>query len=77
MKRMFVDEILMDAVQYKTTGQHKYPEQFIGDILKIGPICEVIYTMEDNLFGTLNKVDGTDFLVPSKMLKEKIGVDMK
>ena len=77
MKRMFVDEILMDAVQYKTTGQHKYPEQFLGDILKIGPICEVIDTMEDNLFGTLNKVDGTDFLVSSKMLKEKIGVDMK
>lgn len=77
MKRMFIDEILADAIRYKKTGQHKYPGQFIEDVLKIGPICEVIDTFDEHLFGTLNRVDKTEFLVSSSVLKEKIGVDMK
>lgn len=77
MKRMFSDKILVDAMRYKTTGQHEYPEQFLDDVLKIGPICEVTDTVDENPFGTLYRVDGTEFLIPSNILKENIGVDMK
>ena len=77
MKRMFSEEVLVDAIRYKKTGKHEYPEQFLEDVLKIGPICEVVDTVDENSFETLYKVDGTDFFVPSNILKEKVGVDMK
>lgn len=77
MKRMFSEEVLVDAIRYKKTGKHKYPELFLEDVLKIGPICEVIDMVDENQFRTIYKVDGTDFFVPSNILKEKVGVDMK
>ena len=77
MKRMFIEKVLVDAIRYKKTGRHEYPEQFLEDVLKIGPICEVVDTVDENSFETLYKVDGTDFFVPSNILKEKVGVDMK
>ena len=77
MKRMFSEKVLADAIRYKKNGRHEYPEQFLEDVLKIGPICEVVDTVDENQFRTLYKVDGTDFFVPSNILKEKVGVDMK
>lgn len=77
MKRMFSEEVLADAIRYKKTGKHEYPELFLKDVLKIGPICEVIDMVDENQFRTIYKVDGTDFFVPSNILKEKVGVDMK
>ena len=77
MKRMFIEEVLVNAIRYKNGDRHKYPEQFLEDVLKIGPICEVVDTVDENQFRTLYKVDGTDFFVPSNILKEKVGVDMK
>ena len=77
MKRMFIEKVLVDAIRYKKGNRHEYPELFLKDVLKIGPICEVVDTVDENQFRTLYKVDGTDFFVPSNILKEKVGVDMK
>lgn len=77
MKRMFIEEVLVNAMRYKNGDRHEYPEQFLEDVLKIGPICEVVDTVQENPFGTLYKVDGTGFFIPSNILKEKVGVDMK
>ena len=77
MKRMFSEKVLVNAIRYKKGDRHEYPEQFLEDVLKIGPICEVVDTVDENPFRTLYKVDGTDFFVPSNILKEKVGVDMK
>lgn len=76
MKRMFIENVLVNAIRYKKGDRHEYPEQFLEDVLKIGPICEVVDTM-GSPFGALCNVDGTDFFVPSNILKEKVGVDMK
>lgn len=77
MKRMFIEKVLVDAIRYKKTGQHEFPELFLEDVLKMGPICEVVDTVQENPFGTFYKVDGTGFFIPSNILKEKVGVDMK
>lgn len=77
MKRMFIEKVLVNAIRYKKGCRHEYPEQFLEDVLKIGPICKVVDTVDENSFRTLYKVDGTDFFVPSDILKEKVGVDMK
>lgn len=76
MKRMFIEKVLVNAIRYKKGCRHEYPEQFLEDVLKIGPICKVVDTVKSPL-GTFYNVDGTDFFVPSNILKEKVGVDMK
>lgn len=76
MKRMFIERVLVNAIRYKKGCRHEYPEQFLEDVLKIGPICKVVDTMESPI-GVYYKVDGTDFFIPSNILKEKVGVDMK